>query len=100
MNELRKRETTRAACGQAPASTSMLQNLTRHISHNFLPDAVISDNTVEEVPERPSPPTEEPLMTVQLGLDIEEHQKARAAKKEVEQRGGEYVDSDEENSDE
>lgn len=73
---------------------------TSHISHNFLPDPVISDNTVEDVPESPSRPTEEPLMTVHLGSDIEEHQKARAAKKEVEQRGGEYVDSDEEEGDE
>lgn len=79
---------------------SMLLVLARHISHNFLPDPVIGDNTFEEVPESPSRPIEGSLMAVQLGLDTEEHQKARAATKEVEQWGGEYVDGDEEERDE
>lgn len=78
---------------------SMLQVLAKQITHQHSPDPMIGDNTFEDAPESPFRPTEEPLMAVQLGIDIEEHQKARAEKKKVEQRGGIFVDSDEENND-
>lgn len=101
LNGPRKPATTKAACGQPPISAKAdAPGLARHISHQILPDPVIGDNTFEEVPESVFRPLEEPLVAVQLGLDLEDHQKTRSEKKKVEKQVGKYLNSGEENGDE
>lgn len=71
---------------------SMLQNLARFVSHDFLPEALIEDNTFTEAPSCPSRDNEaEETLAMSLAVRIKDAEK--------EERDDDEEDDDEEDDD-